>query len=239
MKLPKLLKYLFLICSITVNSQTHPIYKTAKAPCIDGNLSDWNLPFSGPFVIHNSAEKATQNTFVALAWDNDFLYLAYNCVDTKIVGSKKKQDAPIFKSDDLIEFFLDPDGDGQNYLEIGVNAYATFYDLLIKCVSPDCGGWKNNISFAVANMQTASKINKTGYSVEIRIPFSSLVAIKNGGFSIPTIGTKWKGNAFRIDYGSKTEYLSLTPYTGSKFGFHQPTQFATFEFKGVFKKDSN
>jgi hypothetical protein len=239
MKIPKLLKYLFLICYVTANCQTHPIYKTTKAPIIDGNLSDWNLPFSGPFVEHNSAKKASQNTLVALAWDADFLYLAYNCVDTKIVGSKKKHDAPIFKSDDLVEFFLDADGDGKNYLEIGVNPYSSAYDLLIKCVSPDCGGWKNNPSFAVANMQTASKINKTGYSVEIRIPFTSLKIIENGGFSIPTIGTKWKGNAFRIDYGSKTEYLSLAAYSSSKFGFHQPKQFTTFEFKGIPKKKSN
>jgi hypothetical protein len=238
MKMPKLLVYLLFIYSIAVNSQSYPIYKTTNTIRIDGDLSDWNLPFLGPFVVHNSAKKATQNTFVALAWDTKYLYLAYRCIDTKIVGSKKKQDAAVFASDDLIEFFLDADGDGKNYVEVGVNAYSTAYDLLIKCSAPNCGHWKNNFSFNLANMQTASKKSSTGYTVEIKIPFSSLVAIANGGFSVPTIGTKWKGNAFRIDYGSKTEYLALAPYRGPEFGFHQPTQFKTFEFKGVFKGDS-
>ncbi len=238
MKIPKLLIYLLFLCSIAVNSQSYPIYKTTNTLRIDGDLSDWSLPFLGPFVVHNSAKKATQNTFVALAWDTNFLYLAYTCVDTKIVGSHKKRDSPIFASDDLIEFFLDADGDGKNYLEVGVNAYATAYDLLLKCTSPNCGGWKNNLSYTLANMQTASKKNSGGYTVEIKIPFSSLAAIQNGGFSIPSIGTKWKGNAFRIDYGSKTEYLALSAYKGAEFGFHQPTQFKTFEFKGFFKEGS-
>lgn len=237
MKIQKILNWLLLIGSITAYSQSYPIYKTTNAPSIDGNLSDWNLPFLGPFVEHNSGKKATQNTYIALSWDTDFLYLAYHCVDSKIVGSKKKQDSPIYASDDLVEFFLDADGDGQNYLEVGVNAYATAYDLLIKCVSPNCGGWKNNISFALLNMETASAKDNKGFRVEIKIPFSSLVAIQNGGFSVPKIGTKWRGNAFRIDYGAKTEYLAMAHYKDTKFGFHQPAQFKTFEFKGVFKKE--
>ncbi|MDR7210324.1 hypothetical protein [Flavobacterium piscis] len=47
---------------------------------------------------------------------------------------------------------------------------------------------------------------------------------------MPSAETKWKGNAFRIDYGNTTEYLALEPYTTTDFGFHQPEEFITFEF---------
>ena len=230
MKCIKIVTFLFLMCSITVSSQNIPVHKTIDKIVIDGDLSDWKTPFSGPFVIHNSAEKATQNTMVSLSWNNENLFIAYNSVDSKIIGSNKKKDSPIFNTDDLVEIFIDADGDGQNYVEIGVNAFSSHYDMLLKCISATCGGWKTSMTFDIEGLETASKITPEGFTTEIKIPFSSLEKIQNGNFLKPKIGTKWKGNAFRIDYGNTTEYLALQPYKNLKFGFHQTQEFAVFEF---------
>jgi hypothetical protein len=234
MNINHLFYFVFFCYSIVITSQTIPIYKITNAPIIDGDISDWKTPFIGPFVRHNSGEKGIQETYVSLSWDSQNLYLGYRCSDSKIVGSTRKHDYPIFERDDLVEIFIDPDGDSQNYLEIGVDAFSTNYDMIINCVSPDCGGWKTDISFDITQMETVSKINNNGYCVEIKIPFSSLSTIKNSGFLIPTVRTKWKGNLFRIDYGKQTDYLAISAYTGSQFGFHQPEQFKTFEFKDAF-----
>jgi len=225
--------YAAFFCLIWINSidaQTFPIYKTKEKISINGDLSEWKTPFLGPFVIHNSGDKAFQNTFVSLSWNDENLYIAYKCNDSQIIGSLQKKDSQIFNTDDLVEIFLDPDGDSQNYIEIGVNAFSTNYDLLLKCISEECGGWNTAMDFDIKGLETVSKINKDGYIVEIKIPFSSLKKIKNGGFSKPKVGTKWNGNAFRIDYGNTTEYLALQPYKSLKFGFHQPQEFAVFEF---------
>ena len=139
-------------------------------------------------------------------------------------------DSQIINTDDLVEIFIDPDGDGQNYVEIGVNAFSSNYDMLIKCISQDCGGWKTSMAFNISGMETVSKITSEGFNTEIKIPFSSLETIKNGNFNRPKVGTKWRGNSFRIDYGNITEYLALQPYKSLKFGFHQPKEFAVFEF---------
>ncbi|HSD05686.1 carbohydrate-binding family 9-like protein [Flavobacterium sp.] len=231
MKSNLILCFLFFSFWLTSYSQVIPIHKISEKVSIDGDLSEWEMSFLGPFVIHNSGAKATQQTFVSFSWDEKNLYIAYRSEDSKIIGSNQGQDSHIYKTDDLVEVFIDPDGDGQNYVEIGVNAFSTNYDLLIECISANCGGWKTSTAFTVIGMETVSKINSEGFSTEIKIPFSSLESIKNGNFIIPKIGTKWKGNAFRIDYGMKTtEYLSLQPYRSSKFGFHQPKEFADFEF---------
>ncbi|WDF65637.1 carbohydrate-binding family 9-like protein [Flavobacterium sp. KACC 22763] len=230
MRLTTLVFYLIIMLSTVANAQTIPVHKTNKQIIIDGNLSDWNEPFLGPFVIHNSGEKALQNTFVSLSWNDENLFLAYKCNDSQIIGTSQKRDSQIYNTDDLVEIFLDPDGDSQNYIEIGVNAFSTNYDLLLKCISPECGGWNTSMDFDIKGLESVSKITSEGYIVEIKIPFSSLEKIKNGGFIKPKIGTKWKGNAFRIDYGNTTEYLALQPYKSSKFGFHQPEEFAVFEF---------
>jgi Carbohydrate family 9 binding domain-like len=222
--------FIGLIFSEILQSQTLPIHKTSEKVTIDGDLSDWKTPFLGPFVIHNSGEKATQNTFVSLSWNHENLYIAYRSVDSKIVGSNQKKDSQIFNIDDLVEIFIDPDGDGQNYIEIGVNAFSSNYDMLLKCISPNCGGWNTSMAFDISGLETASKITPEGYNTEIKIPFSSLETIKNGNFMKPNVGTKWRGNTFRIDYGNTTEYLAIQPYKSLKFGFHQPEEFAVFEF---------
>ena len=184
----------------------------------------------GPFVIHNSGEKAIQNTMVSLSWNDENLYIAYHSEDSKIVGKLQKKDSKIYEADDLVEVFIDPDGDGKNYLEIGINAFSTNYDMLIKCISPECGGWKTAMNFDIEGLEAISKITPEGFDTEIKIPFSSLEKIENGNFIKPKIGTKWKANTFRIDYGNTTEYLALQDYKSLKFGFHHPEEFAVFEF---------
>lgn len=230
MKISKIAAVLFLMCSITSSSQNIPIHKTTEKLTIDGDLSDWKTPFLGPFVIHNSGQKATQNTMVSLSWNDENLYIAYKSVDSKIVGSAQKKDSQIFNSDDLVEIFIDPDGDGQNYVEIGVNAFSSNYDMLLKCISPLCGGWNTSMKFDIKGLEVQNKITPEGFNTEIKIPFSSLETIQNGNFTKPKVGTKWRGNTFRIDYGNTTEYLALQYYKSGRFGFHQPDQFAVFEF---------
>ncbi|WP_264537636.1 carbohydrate-binding family 9-like protein [Flavobacterium sp. N1736] len=226
----KNLTILLLLFSLINYAQTIPVHKTNEKIIIDGDLTDWKIPFSSPFVIHNSGEKATQNTYVSLSWNDKNLYIAFRSQDSKIVGSSQKKDSQIYNTDDLVEIFLDPDGDGQNYLEIGVNAFSTNYDMLIKCPSQNCGGWNASMAFDILEMEAVSKTTPEGFCTEIKIPFSSLEKIKNGNFTKPKVGAKWKGNTFRIDYGNTTEYLALQPYKSFKFGFHQPQEFTVFEF---------
>ncbi|MBF7091713.1 carbohydrate-binding family 9-like protein [Flavobacterium sp. ALJ2] len=230
MRLSRLFYCVVFSISFFSYSQTLPIHKIANTLIIDGDFSDWKTPFLGPFVMHDSGLKATQETYVSLSWDADNVYFAYKCIDSEIIGSAKKQDAPIFNTDDLVELFIDPDGDSKYYLEIGVNAFSSNYDMIINCISPLCGGWNMDMELDILGMNTTSKFTANGYNVEIKIPFSSLNAIKNAGFTTPIGGTKWKGNLFRIDYGNTTEYLALQSYKSLQFGFHQPQEFAVFEF---------
>ena len=221
---------LLMVSAQQIKSQTVLIHKTKQPLLIDGDLSDWNSPFSQEFVIHNSGEKPTQSTIALLSWDKNNLYIGFNCIDSKIVGTIRKKDHPIFQTDDLVEIFIDPDGNGKDYVEVGVNAFNSNYDVLIQFTSKECNGRKSDMSFTIKGLQTASKITEFGYSVEIAIPFSSLNEITNGQFKTPKNGTTWKGNLFRIDYGQSKEYQSLKPYQSKKHGFHQPVEFAEFKF---------
>ncbi|STO18881.1 DOMON domain-containing protein [Flavobacterium hibernum] len=104
MKTSKIFGILALICSITNYAQTISIHKTTEKISINGDLSDWKNPFLGPFTIHNSGQKASQNTMVSLSWNDENLYIAYRSTDSKIVGKSQKKDAPIFSTEIKIPF---------------------------------------------------------------------------------------------------------------------------------------
>lgn len=234
------MKKILLIIGILINtnllfSQTFKIEKVDKMFTIDGSLADWHIPFSEPFVIHNSGKHAQQDCKVAMAWDSLNLYLAFDVYDHEIVGKERNQDTPIFNTDDLVEIFFDADGDGKNYFELGANAYASNYDILVKSVNPT--GSDSNKAWDIENLEVKSLIHENGFLVEIKIPFASLITIPSGNFLVPVVGEIWKGNIFRIDYGStKTDHLALFSYSSNKFGFHQPEQFKSFEFVNNLKK---
>ena len=154
-----LIAFFLLISSVQhIKSQAIVIHKSKSALHIDGDLSDWKTAFSQEFVIHNSGEKPTQSTVASLSWDKKFLYIAYNCIDSKIVGSTREKDHPIFNSDDLVEIFIDAAGDAEKYIEIGVNAFNSNYDLFIQCIGGDCAKRKSDLSLTIKGLQTASKI---------------------------------------------------------------------------------
>jgi len=83
--------------------------------------------------------------FARLLWDNQYLYVGYNISDTNVVafyGDRKHgvypKDEPytgepeIMYRDTFVKLFVDPDGDGLNYVEIHVNPINNKSDLILK-----------------------------------------------------------------------------------------------------------
>ncbi len=230
------------LCLFALSTLAQKNYTIKKVTGIvtDGDISEWSaIPFTDAFVKHDNAGTATQTTKSKLAWDANNLYLCFYAEDTEIKSTNGAQDSKIFNSDDLIEFFIDANGDGVNYIEVGVNAENVYYDYILKCVTATCGGWSDDQVFDLAGFQSAAQFqgalnSNTGvdvsYTVEIKIPFTALNAIPNGGFTTPADGTTWKANMFRVDQKTNTsaEYLSWNPH--NSFGFHQPSKFGDFTF---------
>lgn len=234
-----LLLAMFSVGVIAQKDYKNYVIKKSNNIVVDGNISDWEgIPFTDSFVNHSTGASATQSTEAKLAWDNDNLYLCFYVKDTQIKTTAGPQDSKIFSTDDLIEFFIDADDNGANYIEVGVNAENVYYDYILKCVSSSCGGWQDDQAFDLAGFSSSASYlgtlnstngNDTSYTIEIKIPFSSLNAIPNGGFTTPTNGTTWRGNLFRVDQGgSSAEYLSWSPH--NSHGFHQPSKFGSLTF---------
>ena len=162
-------------------------YDIVKVPSInlDGNLSEWagvasismaDDPNNGRGALNNSAK-------VQLAWDNTYLYAAYDVTDTDLRALQTTRDHAALYQDDGIELYLDPQGDGA----AAGSMTATDYQLLAN-VREAVGDIRGNGSggkdatFTAAGLlakaATSGTLNAggtdTGYTLELRVAWTDL-----------------------------------------------------------------
>ena len=103
----------------------------ASAPvAADGRLDepDWaRAARTGPLGTPSGKGKARQRTEVRLLWDEANLYLAFECADDDAWSTSTEHDADLWEQD-VVEVFIDPDGDGKTYAELQVSPAGVLFD---------------------------------------------------------------------------------------------------------------
>jgi len=132
-------------------------------------------------------------THVRMLWDDEAIYLAFECDDPDVHQPLTRHDDPLWQHD-LVEVFIDPNGDGACYMELHVAPSGATADSIYADFSPDADwfavpNWErfvdgtNNTAFdapgvtAVVDVDgTLNQHNDTdqGYIVEWRIPYTDL-----------------------------------------------------------------
>ncbi len=177
---------------------------------IDGKLDDaaWSkAPWSDPFVDIEGDKKPKPplETRVKMLHDDKALYIAAKLEEPHLQGVFTEHDSYIFHLDNDFEVFLDPDGDGQNYGELEMNALNTTWDLLLTRAYRDGGQALD--SWEIKGLKTAVALDGTinnpadvdkGWTIEIRIPWKSLAEI--GGKTPPKPGDRWRIAFSRVEW---------------------------------------
>ncbi|MBW1809623.1 MAG: carbohydrate-binding family 9-like protein [Deltaproteobacteria bacterium] len=197
---------------------------------IDGTLDEpaWkDAARTGYLMRSDGKEPARQHTEVKLTWDEEKLYLAFECEDEDIFSSYTRRDEPLYMQE-VVEVFLDPDCDRGDYLEFEVSPAGIMFDASFTARRK---GMKLSFNPSV---QVAVKVDGTlnvrddldqGWTVELAIPFSQLTG--RGSFP-PQKGDQWRFNIFRIDKtGQSGEASSFRPTRGD---FHDLNAFGTLRF---------
>jgi len=185
--------------------------QTSKPPTIDGILDDpiWKVAHSTTdfSILSNPSRKATNQTVVSVAYDNDNLYLAYHCVEPnpdnfKITATGR--DGPVWRDDD-IELFIEPSVENTGlFLQFIVTPANVQFDTVYAFGSSS--GWD-------AAFESQVQIGDDYWDVELKIPLADI------GIDIqPQLGDVWRINFTRtVRTFSPHEFNTWSPNNGGSY----------------------
>jgi len=176
---------------------------------IDGVADDigWsNATWSDDFTDIEGDKQPTPalRTRMKMVWDTKNLYIFAELEEPHIWATLHQHDTIIFQDNDF-EVFVDPDGDGEKYFEIEINAHNTIMDLFMS-KAYRVGG-DALMTWDTKGLKTAVKIDGTlnnpkdkdkKWTVEMAIPFTAF-AFFNQGLT-PKIGDNWRINFSRVEW---------------------------------------
>lgn len=181
--------------------------RAVTAMAIDGYLNElsWELaPQINDFErILNVYDGVARPTRARMVWDDEYLYFAFACQDPDIWALFDQEDDEMW-SEEVVEVFIDPDGDARNYLELEVNPLNAWVDLRIVELEPK---WVASKDWDIVGLKTAVQVYGTvndtsdvdlGWTCEIAIPWAAMADSINGG-ARPLPGDQWRLNLYRIE----------------------------------------
>lgn len=146
---------------------------------------------------------------IRMLWDDHYLYILADMDEEHLRAAQKKHDSIIFHDPDF-EVFIDPDGDGLNYIELEINALNTTWDLFItrpyRFNDPHIlHDWEiPGLKHAVNLRGTLNNSTDTdeGWSVELAIPWSSITTHDHQPRTgkAPAPGTEMRFNFSRVNW---------------------------------------
>lgn len=210
---------------------SYEVRRAAAGIVMDGRADDAAWQKAAPIVFQFPWDQQTgakQKTTARLLWDEQFLYVFYECEDTDIVALYADRDDPTYR-DDAVEIFINPDPKQEFYYGMEINARGVVYDyfyafprLLIKRVD-------------FQGLQTASYLRgtvnargdtDTGWTLELAIPWRNFVELRDPA-APPKLGETWTINlnrwdgvepARRLSQWSDSGMVRPNPHNPSRFG---------------------
>ena len=213
----------------------YEVKRTSGRMIIDGKLDDrsWQsantLEFQFPW---DQQTGAKQKTTVRLLWDEENLYLGYDCEDTDITAIFEKRDDPTYR-DDAVELFINPKP-SQNGLYYGMemNARAVLYDYLY--IFPTLLLKRMDFSGVQLSTHLRGTLNvrgdkDEGWTLEVAIPWKNFEELAPK--LPPAPGSMWTANLNRWDGVEPARRLSQWSDSGMKApNPHQPSRFGQLIF---------
>ncbi len=195
---------LLLVCVPVFAQPPIPRYEVKRASSaivIDGKPDDKAWASAGKIELIFPWDAQTgpkQKTIARLLWDDQYLYVSYECEDADIVAQHTERDDPTYL-DDAVEIFINPMPSQTGiYYGLEMNARATLYDYVM---------YESKYLFKQFNLQgvkLATHLDGTmnahgdkdkGWSLEVAIPWANFDALSKR----PVAGAVWSANINRWD----------------------------------------
>ncbi len=170
---------------------------------IDGKLDEpvWTrAPATAEWTSPDGKDGPAPKTTARFAWTPETLYIAVESADDDVWSTFTERDSNTWEQE-VIEVFIDPDGDKKDYLELQVTPANVIFDAKFERHRSDLAKAR---AWNMAGFETAVTVDGTlnerddtdrGYIVEMAIP----VAEVPGAKSPLAHGFTWRINLFRWD----------------------------------------
>ena len=220
---------------------SYVVLRTDQGISIDGhsNETDWQLAPTLDFIMPWSdlKKERAQSTVARLLWDDDYLYIVYECVDPYLDAEVENHDGPVYQ-EDAVEIFATPNAaneDGITYFGYEMNIKGTLLDYIA------FGGgdeWTSNIHFPWQSegVQIATSFDGTlndhtdvdrGWILEIAIPHDNFRHIS--GQIPPRDGDIWRAGLNRTA-GHQGQFGVWSDTHSANASFHHATRFGKLIF---------
>ncbi len=161
---------------ISMGERIAPAWQVNKPPKIDGELNDacWIWQDDTPWFAWKSGQPADVKTSYSFLWDDNFLYVAFRCLQPGIKDFPlcRGQGAPAWRYPSM-EIFLNPDAsqaqlaDPFRYAEEGPEKVR----LMQIIIARGGGTWERDQQ---ALVESATKSNEDSWQAELKISWSKL-----------------------------------------------------------------
>jgi len=194
-----------------------------RCPYVPGDSPDWAAIPAVTLASVLNGETPRLRTFVRICRTDAYVRVRFECEDDHVVATYANRDDPLYK-EDVVEIFLDEDGNGRFYKELELSPRNVVFDAMIdkeegqvQKVDP---GWNMD------GLHTLVEQAPGGDAVcELAMPLASFDRP-------PRKGMSWRINLYRIDNDAcgGRHYWAWSP-TGARNNFHVPSRFGHLIFE--------
>ncbi len=218
--------------SIDYSMRSMEIPFTSAAPAIDGVIgaTEWaSANEASAFVFPWWTEGEKEPTRALLQWDEQYLYVAFECADAFVWSEKRERDGPVYE-DDCVEVFTSPDPDRlMEYFNVEMNVRGDTLDYY----HPQPGSkepWDPELIIATSVDGTLNDDSDRdqGWALEVAIPFEAFRSVAKNTPPLP--GDEWRLNLHRLGGETNAQFSQWSPSTSEKVAFHTPQFFGRVTF---------
>jgi len=181
---------------------------------------------------------APYTTSFRALWSDEGLAIRFEAMDGTPWHTLSERDAPLW-NEEVVEIFIDPDGDGRNYAEIEINPVNVVCDLQIFDTEPRL---RSDIDWDFVGLRTHVVTTHddgdepSGWIATALLPWEGFAALENTVVPLPpSPGDRWSFNVFRIKRPggpqSPERDAIYAPWSPTpSLSFHAPSAFRDLEF---------
>ena len=179
-----------------------------------------------PFILADGSGEAIQQTVTRVCYNQQALFVRFDCVDRDIWGTGTKRDDPIY-DEEVVEVFIGPGAATPvDYYEFEVSPNGVMLDLTVHNPDSSRATIKLDATWDCPDLQWFAErddANQRWWAVMV-LPWASIGAPAE----LPKI---WRANFYRIERprDSEPEYSCWSPTMTEPADYHKPGYFGVLE----------